>query len=73
MKAALGWRIHREGDDTCATMWSKEGGDICTVNGFVSRMEAWMFIAAYWVFIVNSREDEASKMLREFTSRVRPS
>ena len=71
MKANLGWRLHVEGADVCATMWSKEGGDICTVNGFRSRLEAWMFIAAYWVLMLQSRETEATAMLREFTSQTK--
>jgi hypothetical protein len=71
MKAKIGWRIHNEDQDICATMWSEDGGDLVTINGFNGRMEAWMFVATYWVFISQRHEDKATELLREFSSRTK--
>jgi hypothetical protein len=51
-------------------MWTSESGDVTTVQGFASRMEAWMFIAAYYVFLTSSRGDKATELIQEFRSRV---
>lgn len=70
--ALFGWRIHKEPDSIAASMWG-EAGDVITVKGFESRLEAMMFIAVYWVFMANSRDDKATALLKEFTSRAKPS
>ena len=73
MSANTGWRLHRESDGFAASLWGPDGTDIITVKGFESRLEIAMFIALYLVFLISSRNDKATQLLREFTSRARPS
>lgn len=69
MAAKFGWRLEKDGEFTTTTMYSEEG-DFCSVKGFTSRTEAWMFIATYWVFLMTSKKDKAMELLKEFQSRV---
>ena len=73
--AKFGWRVYSDsGGRLVAEMWPRDAGDVVTIAGFESRAEAFHFIAVYWVLMANAREDEATKLLRHFTSTAyRPS